>query len=166
MLKGTLMTSNQLRIVFTFAVSILSSVALAEDGASDRKIVFGQVAALSGGAGFGQGMRQGILAAFEDANRHGGVSGRTLELRSLDDLRTRKDCRSNQEDHRRRQSLRHRRGGGYAHLEGRLSRSPRQRKSHSSVPSPAPNFYAIPTTVTSSTFVPPILRRPRRGSST
>jgi ABC-type branched-subunit amino acid transport system substrate-binding protein len=30
-------------------------------------------------------MRQGILAAFEDANRHGGVSGRTLELRSLDD---------------------------------------------------------------------------------
>jgi len=30
-------------------------------------------------------MRQGILAAFDEANRHGGISGRTLELKSLDD---------------------------------------------------------------------------------
>ena len=58
----------------------------AEDGVSDSKIVFGQVAALTGPAqDLGQGMRQGILAAFDDANRHGGISGRTLELKSLDD---------------------------------------------------------------------------------
>ncbi len=30
-------------------------------------------------------MRQGILAAFAEANRQGGVSGRTIELKSLDD---------------------------------------------------------------------------------
>jgi ABC-type branched-subunit amino acid transport system substrate-binding protein len=80
------MTSNQLRIAFALLVSILGGPALAEDGVSDNKIVFGQVAALTGPAqDLGQGMRQGILAAFDDANRHGGISGRTLELKSLDD---------------------------------------------------------------------------------
>jgi branched-chain amino acid transport system substrate-binding protein len=86
MLRHTLMASNQTRIAFALVVSILGSAALAEDGVSNRKIVFGQVAALSGPAqDLGQGMRQGILAAFEDANRHGGVFGRMLELRSFDD---------------------------------------------------------------------------------
>src|SRR5262245_18565321 len=33
----------------------------------------------------GQGMREGILAAFEDANRAGGINGRKLELKSIDD---------------------------------------------------------------------------------
>jgi ABC-type branched-subunit amino acid transport system substrate-binding protein len=79
--------SNRTRIAFALVVSILlGSAALAEDGVSDRKIVFGQVAALSGPAqDLGQGMRQGILAAFADANRHGGVFGRMLELSSFDD---------------------------------------------------------------------------------
>jgi branched-chain amino acid transport system substrate-binding protein len=78
--------SNRTRIAFALVVSILGSAALAEDGVSNRKIVFGQVAALSGPAqDLGQGMRQGILAAFEDANRHGGVFGRMLELSSFDD---------------------------------------------------------------------------------
>jgi branched-chain amino acid transport system substrate-binding protein len=86
MLRHTPMTSNQTRIAFAVVVSILGSAALAEDGVSDRKIVFGQVAALSGPAqDLGQGMRQGILAAFADANRHGGVFGRMLELSSFDD---------------------------------------------------------------------------------
>jgi len=80
------MTSNQLRIAFALVVSILSSTALAEDGVSDNKIVFGQVAALTGPAqDLGQGMRQGILAAFDEVNRHGGISGRSLDLQSLDD---------------------------------------------------------------------------------
>jgi ABC-type branched-subunit amino acid transport system substrate-binding protein len=60
--------------------------ALAEDGASKDKILFGQVAALTGPAqALGQGMREGILAAFEEANRAGGVNGRKLELKSVDD---------------------------------------------------------------------------------
>jgi ABC-type branched-subunit amino acid transport system substrate-binding protein len=60
--------------------------ALAEDGVSKDKILFGQVAALSGPAqALGQGMREGILAAFDEANRAGGINGRKLELKSVDD---------------------------------------------------------------------------------
>jgi len=57
-----------------------------ETGVYDDRIVFGQSAALSGPAAeLGVGMRLGILAAFEEANRAGGVNGRQLVLRSLDD---------------------------------------------------------------------------------
>ena len=84
------MASNQLRIALALSLTLLlrfcRQPARAEDGVSDQKILFGQVAALSGPAkDLGEGMRQGILAAFNEANRHGGISGRTLELLSLDD---------------------------------------------------------------------------------
>ena len=80
------MNSNQLRLALTLAICIVGNTAFAEDGVSDGKIVFGQVAALQGPAqALGQGMRQGILAAFDAANRAGGISGRKLELNSLDD---------------------------------------------------------------------------------
>src|ERR1700735_4046689 len=84
--RETPMNSNQLGIAVAFAISLLGSSAFAEDGVSANKIVFGQVAALTGPAqDLGQGMRQGILAAFDDANRHGGIAGRMLELKSIDD---------------------------------------------------------------------------------
>jgi ABC-type branched-subunit amino acid transport system substrate-binding protein len=80
------MNSNQLRVALALAFCIVGGTAFAEDGVSDGKIVFGQVAALQGPAqALGQGMRQGILAAFDAANRTGGISGRKLELKSLDD---------------------------------------------------------------------------------
>ena len=45
----------------------------AADGVSNDKIIFGKVAALNGPAlAFGQDISEGILAAFEDANRAGG----------------------------------------------------------------------------------------------
>ena len=57
-----------------------------ETGVYADRVVFGQSAALNGPAAeLGVGMRLGILAAFEEANRAGGVNGRLLELRSLDD---------------------------------------------------------------------------------
>src|SRR3974390_1706919 len=60
--------------------------AAAEDGVSANKIVFGQAAALDGPAGaLGQGMKIGMEAAFAEANRAGGVKGRKLELKSVDD---------------------------------------------------------------------------------
>jgi branched-chain amino acid transport system substrate-binding protein len=78
--------NTHLRIAFVLAFSVIGGAALAEDGVSDQKIVFGQVAALTGPAqDLGQGMRQGILAAFDEANRKGGIAGRLLELQSLDD---------------------------------------------------------------------------------
>jgi len=80
------MNSNQIGIAFVLLASLAGSAVLAENGAADSQILFGQVAALSGPAkDLGQGMRQGILAAFGDVNHNGGIFGRTLELKSRDD---------------------------------------------------------------------------------
>ena len=55
-------------------------------GLSDDRILFGQSAAFSGPAQeLGKNMQLGILAAFDEVNRQGGVHGRVLELQSLDD---------------------------------------------------------------------------------
>lgn len=57
-----------------------------EQGISGSEIVFSQVAALEGpAAALGLGMQEGITAAFEEANRAGGVNGRRLTLQSVDD---------------------------------------------------------------------------------
>ncbi|WP_368904519.1 ABC transporter substrate-binding protein [Taklimakanibacter lacteus] len=55
-------------------------------GVTPGRVLFGQSAALGGPtADLGTEMRRGILAAFEEVNRGGGVDGRRLELRSYDD---------------------------------------------------------------------------------
>ncbi len=55
-------------------------------GVTTERILFGQSAAFGGPAvGLGTEMRRGILAAFEETNRAGGVFGRRLELRAYDD---------------------------------------------------------------------------------
>jgi branched-chain amino acid transport system substrate-binding protein len=60
--------------------------AFAEDGVSADKIVFGQATALDGPASaLGQGMKMGLEAAFAEINKAGGVKGRKLELKSVDD---------------------------------------------------------------------------------
>src|SRR3954452_21516349 len=64
----------------------LPCVARAEPGVSADRITFGQSAAFAGPvAALGLGMREGILAAFAEANAAGGVNGRRLELVSRDD---------------------------------------------------------------------------------
>jgi len=58
----------------------------ADPGVYPDKIVFGQAAAIEGPASaLGTGMRDGILAAFGEANAAGGVKGRKLELVVRDD---------------------------------------------------------------------------------
>ncbi|MFZ3360365.1 MAG: ABC transporter substrate-binding protein [Xanthobacteraceae bacterium] len=80
------MNSNQTGIAVVLLAGLLGSPALAEDGVSVKSILFGQVAAFTGPAqDLGQGMRQGILAAFDEANRGGGIGGRSLELKTRDD---------------------------------------------------------------------------------
>src|SRR5689334_24056625 len=70
----------------TVATIALSFTARAENGVTADKIIFGQAAALDGpAAALGQGMREGILAAFAKANKAGGVKGHRLELVSRDD---------------------------------------------------------------------------------
>jgi len=58
----------------------------ADPGVAADKIVFGQAAVFDGPtAALGQDIRIGIFAAFEEANKAGGVNGRKLELISKDD---------------------------------------------------------------------------------
>jgi branched-chain amino acid transport system substrate-binding protein len=62
---------------------------LADDdtpGVGDDVILFGQSAALTGpAAALGEDMQRGILAAFDEVNRAGGIDGRRLELLTYDD---------------------------------------------------------------------------------
>ena len=56
------------------------------DGVTSSRLTIGQVLPLSGlSAGLGLGVQRGWLAAFQQANRNGGVYDRELELRTLDD---------------------------------------------------------------------------------
>jgi ABC-type branched-subunit amino acid transport system substrate-binding protein len=60
--------------------------ALGDPGVYSDRIVFGQSAAFKGpAAALGLRMREGILAAFKEANRGGGVHDRKLELISYND---------------------------------------------------------------------------------
>lgn len=70
-----------------FAVLVAAGVsAKAEDGVSADKVVFGQAAPLDGPASaLGLGMKLGLEAAFAEINKAGGVKGRKLELKSVDD---------------------------------------------------------------------------------
>jgi ABC-type branched-subunit amino acid transport system substrate-binding protein len=77
--------------IFSGVSILLAAAGLAaakadEVGVSADTILFGQAAALEGpSAALGQGMRQGILAAFEEVNAKGGIHGRRLKLISRDD---------------------------------------------------------------------------------
>jgi hypothetical protein len=65
--------------VIVVALNLVSVLgASADPGVFDDRIVFGQSAALKGeAAALGLGMRDGILAAFKEANSAGGVAGFT-----------------------------------------------------------------------------------------
>jgi branched-chain amino acid transport system substrate-binding protein len=68
------------------AAAGLAPAGAGEVGVSADTILFGQAAALEGpSAALGQGMRHGILAAFEEVNAKGGIHGRKLKLVSRDD---------------------------------------------------------------------------------
>jgi branched-chain amino acid transport system substrate-binding protein len=76
---------NALPVVIA-SLLVTGTAAFAEEGVSADKIVFGQATALEGPASaLGQGMRMGLEAAFAEINKAGGVKGRKLELKSIDD---------------------------------------------------------------------------------
>lgn len=85
------MNGFHLRTLATAAVAFAwllsaSGAARGEPGVFDDRIVFGQSAAFKGpAAALGLGMREGILAAFQETNESGGVDGRRLELISYND---------------------------------------------------------------------------------
>ena len=68
------------------AMALAAPVLAGDNGVFADRIVFGQAAVLEGPtASLGLGMREGLLAAFGEVNRAGGVKGRKLELVSRDD---------------------------------------------------------------------------------
>lgn len=68
------------------AAFLTAGFAAAQQGITENSVNFAQVAALDGpAAALGIGMREGIRAAFEEANRAGGVHGRQINLTSMDD---------------------------------------------------------------------------------
>src|SRR5262249_57512058 len=84
--KATMENRSLILFASVVVFALADTSALAEDGVTKDRIVFGQVAALEGPAqALGQGMRQGLLAAFAEVNRAGGIAGRLLELKSADD---------------------------------------------------------------------------------
>src|ERR1700733_5031023 len=80
------MNFMQPRILGLLALLLASPVQAGEVGLMPDRILFGQVAVMSGpSSALGLKMRQGILAAFAEVNAKGGVHGRKLELISRDD---------------------------------------------------------------------------------
>ncbi len=84
------MPKSSLHLIAVMASTLitlhLAASARAEPGVFEDSVVFGQSAAFKGpAAALGLGMRQGILAAFEEANAEGGVNGRKLDLVSYND---------------------------------------------------------------------------------
>jgi branched-chain amino acid transport system substrate-binding protein len=80
------MRTTRLVALAACMLCIAAVSATAQDGVTGDTITFGQAAVLEGPAqALGQGMKLGITAAFEEANKKGGVQGRKLKLISVDD---------------------------------------------------------------------------------
>ncbi len=72
--------------LLVLGLTFVMPFASAEDGVSSSTIVIGQSVSLSGSTGsLGEEMRQGALAYFEQINRQGGVNGRRIVLKTMDD---------------------------------------------------------------------------------
>lgn len=78
--------TKQLRFLMAAVSLILAQASFAAEGITARSILLGQSAAMSGpSSDLGTAMRDGALAYFEDVNAKGGVNGRLIELKTLDD---------------------------------------------------------------------------------
>ena len=70
--------------VAALLVSIGGGMAAAEPGVTADEIIFGQSTALGGPASaLGQGMQAGIMAAFAEINRSGGIAGAPARAQKL-----------------------------------------------------------------------------------
>jgi len=84
--NGTAMAGRAIVLAVGIGLSAMMLPARAENGVSAESITFGQAAVLQGPASaLGLGMKAGLEAAFEEANKKGGVHGRKLKLVSVDD---------------------------------------------------------------------------------
>lgn len=80
------MFAQRLLVLAGAALALVAQPAAAADGVTATTVTIGQSAAFSGPAAeLGKDMRSGIQAYFDQVNRSGGVNGRKLILKSLDD---------------------------------------------------------------------------------
>lgn len=72
---------------FLLIASLLSPLAgAAEDGVTAQRILIGQTLTLQGGKNdYGNAVLDGVRVAIDQVNRQGGVNGRQIELKVLDD---------------------------------------------------------------------------------
>lgn len=72
--------------LLTLALAFCSPLAMAETGVTDKEILIGQFAAMTGPAAqLGQRMQVGMLTYFSAVNALGGINGRSLKLVTRDD---------------------------------------------------------------------------------
>ncbi len=77
---------NAWRSLSAMVAAVIAAAASADPGVTSSSILLGQSAAFSGPASeLGTEMRAGAMAYFQWVNAQGGVNGRKIELRSLDD---------------------------------------------------------------------------------
>lgn len=77
---------NAWRSLSAMVAAVIAAAASADPGVTSSSILLGQSAAFSGPASeLGTEMRAGAMAYFQWINAQGGVNGRKIELRSLDD---------------------------------------------------------------------------------
>jgi branched-chain amino acid transport system substrate-binding protein len=78
--------ARALALLLAASMALFSTAAGAVDGVTDTSIALGMSSPMSGPSGaYGRAMREGIEACFAMVNANGGVHGRRLGLRSLDD---------------------------------------------------------------------------------
>jgi branched-chain amino acid transport system substrate-binding protein len=82
----TMSPKHVINICAGLGLWLAATLALADNGVDDKTILLGQSAALSGPAAqLGTAMRDGALAYFDAVNANGGVNGRQIVLKTLDD---------------------------------------------------------------------------------
>ncbi len=73
-------------VVAGFVGTLVAASTLAENGVTDSSVLLGQSCALKGpAAALGTGMQSGLEVAFGVANANGGVDGRSITLKSMND---------------------------------------------------------------------------------
>ncbi|MDO9195654.1 ABC transporter substrate-binding protein [Rhodoferax sp.] len=77
---------NIIKTLASLALVFTSSLSMAENGVTDKEVVIGQFAAISGPAAqLGLRMQLGMQTYFNALNAQGGVNGRTIKLITRDD---------------------------------------------------------------------------------
>lgn len=80
------MSHKRMNVALLLLLSIVSVLSFAEEGVTDDKILIGQTIGVTGTiAGPVKEMNEGAAAYFASVNARGGIHGRKIEIRTLDD---------------------------------------------------------------------------------